>query len=83
MTNGGTVEELDAQVDALVSAIVAHNALIQTLEQDVVADTYNHRDRQHTLDAIATHRQIVDEHAREVRLLRDEILLLIPEPRQP
>lgn len=77
MSNGGTIEELDAQVDALVLAIVRHNAVIQEAEQAVIADPHH----PHWLDVIVMHREIVDDHVHEVRLLRAEIELLLPRPR--
>lgn len=80
MATGGTVEELHAEVDALVGAIVAHNALIAGLEQQLAE---GHGDRRHMLDVIGTHRDIVEGHITEVRLLREEIAFLIPEQRRP
>lgn len=78
MTTGGTVEELDAQVDALVMAIVKHNAVIQDAEQQSIA----HPDQPQWADVIIVHREIVGEHVAEVRLLRAEIRLL-PAQRGP
>jgi hypothetical protein len=78
MTNGGTVEELDAQVDALVLAVVKHNQVIQDAEQQSVA----HPDDAQWPAVVAVHREIVDEHIVEIRLLRAEIALL-PRPRRP
>ena len=76
MANGGTVEELDAQVDALVMAVVKHNAVIIDAEQHAI-----HGDPTWA-DIAATHRQIVNEYVDEIRLLRAEIALL-PRQRRP
>lgn len=78
MSNGGTVEELDAQVDALVMAVVKHNAVIQDAEQQSIA----HPGDGQWPDVCALHRSIVDEYVVEIRLLRAEIALL-PAPREP
>jgi hypothetical protein len=67
--------ELDAMVDALVLAIVKHNAVIQEAEQAVIVDPL----ATDMLDVIQVHREIVAEHAAEVVLLRAEIARL---PRQ-
>jgi hypothetical protein len=75
MSTGGTVVELDAMVDALVLAIVKHNAVIQEAEQAVIVDPL----ATDMLDVIQVHREIVAEHAAEVVLLRAEIARL---PRQ-
>jgi hypothetical protein len=78
VSTGGTVEELAAQVDALVGAIVMHNAVIQDAEQRSIAQPLIEA----WADIAAVHREIVDEYVVEVRLLRAEIAL-IPPPRQP
>ena len=78
MANGGTVEELDAQVDALVMAVVKHNVVIIDAEQQAIA----HPDDPTWADIAATHRQIVSEYVEEIRLLRAEIALL-PRQRRP
>lgn len=79
MATGTTVEELDAQVDALVLAIVKHNQVIADAEQAAVADPTH---VEHWTSILTLHRQIVDEHITEVRLLRAEIALL-PRQRPP
>lgn len=78
MATGTTVDELDAQVDALVLAIVKHNQVIADAEQAAVADP-THVD--HWATIIDLHREIVTAHITEVRLLRAEIAL-IPRQRQ-
>lgn len=72
MSTGGTVEELDAQVDALVMAVVKHNQVIQDAEQQAVANPYDPQ----WPDIVALHLQIVQEYVQEIRLLRGEIALL-------
>ena len=78
MSTGGTVEELHAQVDALVGAVVLHRQVIRDAEEHAVAyptiETWR--------DIAAVHRQIVAEYVEEIRLLRAEIALL-PQPRGP
>lgn len=78
MATGGTVEELDAQVDALVMAVVKHNQVIQDAEQQAIANPHDPA----WPDVIAVHRDIVNEYVEEIRLLRGEIQLL-PQPRGP
>jgi uncharacterized membrane protein len=75
MSTGGTVEELDAQVDALVGAVVLHRAVITDAEEHTVAYPTVESWR----DIAAVHREIVAEYVEEIRLLRAEIALL---PRQ-
>jgi hypothetical protein len=78
MSNGGTVEELDAQVDALVGAVVLHLAVVRDAEEHAVA----YPTVESWLDIAAVHREIVAEYKTEIRLLRAEIALL-PYPRRP
>lgn len=77
MSNGSSVLELDAQVDALVGALVVHRAVVLDLEQQIVAGTA----RPDADDELATHREIAAEYTEEIRLLRSEIAL-IPEQRR-
>ena len=78
MSTGCTVEELDAQIDALVGAVVLHRQVIRDAEEHSVAyptiETWR--------DIAAVHRQIVAEYVEEIRLLRAEIAL-IPHQRMP
>jgi hypothetical protein len=78
VANGGTVEELHAEVDALEGALVMHKAVLQDAEQRAVAG----QDEPMWQAVAAVHHTIVDEYTEEIRLLRAEILLL-PAQRQP
>lgn len=78
MSNGGTVEELAAQVDALVGAVVMHQAVVRDAEEHSVA----YPTIEAWQDIAAVHRSIVDEYTEEIRLLRAEIALL-PKQRGP
>lgn len=75
MSNGGTVDELHAQVDALLGALVLHQAVVRDAEEQAVADPAD----EVWPSVAAVHREIVKDYKDEIRLLRAEIALL---PRQ-
>ena len=72
MSTGGTVDELAAEVDALVGALVLHRQVVQDAEQRTVAGA----DVALWSSIAAVHREIVAEYIEEIRLLRAEIRLL-------
>lgn len=78
MSNGGTVEELDAQVKALEDAKELHWDAAQDAERRALVDLTDPTWQ----DTAAVHRVIVEEYTDEIQVLRAEMALL-PRQRPP
>lgn len=76
MSTGGTLVEVDAQIDALRAAQRDHQTELQNAEQlavDALAA------EQASRDALTTANRLIDENRKAIRIYADEIDILLEE----